>query len=201
MALTLLALTLGGCERPIPILAPDARFHVAGKTPFERALQRWIRSGKLYRNFDTILLARVLYRSAEVRVHFVAQLARSRLLTASERRELVAKEAASRSEREFIMAVSTGEAGWNDFDKKDSMWSLRLELPGGRRVAPKEIRRFRLDPEGDPLLTLYPFIGLWDTVYSVRFPLPPGAVAREEPIKLIISSVLGRLELLWGEAS
>ena len=70
-------------------------------------------------------------------------------------------------------------------------------------VKPIEIRRIK---NVDAVIThFYPYVSPWDVVYRLRFPKTiPGThdpvISNETaPFKLVITSVRGSAEMVWGE--
>ncbi len=195
------SLLLWSCARPIPVGDPSARFYLKSARPLENTISRWTRTQKLYRDFETIVILDALFRHPEVREAMAERLASSQGLTQEKAGALKKKEAKeAQEELEFILAVYTGEVEWNDFHREDSIWRLFLEDEGGRRVEPTSIRRLELFQKASPLLSIYRFVTPWKETYSVRFPRKGLTLAKGKGIKLIITSLLGKVELSWKDA-
>ncbi|MFQ6111124.1 MAG: hypothetical protein ACE5LX_03730 [Nitrospinota bacterium] len=189
------------CAGPIPVGDPSARFYLGPARPLENTISRWTRTQKLYRDLETIMILDALFRHPEVRQAMAEYLASSRGLSQEKARALKEKEAEeAREELEFILAVYTGRREWNDFHLKGSVWRLFLEDDRGRRVEPTSIRRLKLFQKASPLLSIYRFVTPWKETYSVSFPRDGLNLAKGRGIKLVITGLLGRVELRWKDA-
>ena len=168
-------------------------------------LTRWTRSAKVYSGMEERLSLMATYRSPAFRDAYRDFYASSFGLTDKERARL-AKEDQRADEQytEFFVSVHTSEDEYNNLDVKGSSWKIYLADSTGKRVEPISVERL---VRADPLRSeFFPYIDLWSTAYVLRFPrhLAGGAAtlpaADAAYIKLVVTSVLGRVEIKWNLA-
>ncbi len=102
---------------------------------------------------------------------------------------------------EFLFYAYTPEKEANDFDKQNSVWTVFVVDNHGNRLEPVEIRR--IDKITAVTESFFPYINkYYGSFYSLKFkPLPglddkPGD-SPGKPFKLVMTSVLARVELEW----
>ena len=165
-------------------------------------LNKWTKSKKVYDNLETKLYVYATYKSWGLREAYVDEYARRYMLDDSQKASILKSEK-ELDERinEFFLSVYTPELKWNDFDKKDSIWSIYLEDEKGDRVLPIEITRVE---ENNPLVReFFPHMDLWSYGYTVKFPkyLPMGQEpfpsTTSKSIKLTITGAVGKSQLEW----
>jgi len=105
---------------------------------------------------------------------------------------------------DFMVSAFTPEKRWNDFHEKDTIWKVYLTQDDTTMVKPAEVRRIK---NVDAVIThFYPYISPWDVVYLLRFPktIPgtqdPVISDVAAPFKLVVTSVRGSAEMVWGKA-
>lgn len=112
--------------------------------------------------------------------------------------ELEARLTAERAEaalgEEFLLALYTADTKANDLDAQRSIWRIAVETDEGEVIA---ARVEALDPDAT-LTALFPYVGVFDTVYRVRFPNAPGGPLGGRMFALELSSALGRIDLGYG---
>ncbi len=163
------------------------------------ALNSWTRKASLYSQFETKLQITATFKSEDFNKAYRAEYARIYYLTAEEtkRREELAT-GLSRDYREFLVYAAMPQKEANDFDKPNSSWSIFLSDEKGNQVKPLEVRK--IDKIAPIMEGFYPYINKYYGIcYSVKF-LPLVAETKTsvaEPMKLVFTSVLGRVELVW----
>jgi len=87
---------------------------------------------------------------------------------------------------------------WNDFAESDSIWKVYLEDDKGARLSPVSVSK--LDAS-DPLLReFFPYMDLWSSAYSIKFPkysetgTEPIPNADTRSMRLVVTGVLGKFE-------
>jgi hypothetical protein len=167
-----------------------------------KILDSWTRVEKIYEGFEPRLLLKATYKNRSFRYAYIDRYADDYKLTPRHRDAMRAK-ALEISElyNEFILAAHTPTDRWNDFEESDSIWKLYLEDNLGNRLTPISIDK--LDAK-DPLLQeFFPYIGLWSSIYIVRFPKYSEASTESIPgeatdyLRLTVAGALGSGELEW----
>ena len=202
LSLVLLAIA-SGCHTPRqPTLIGPTRPISAKDYP--DVLETWTRSTQIYRGLDNKLFVTATFHAPELRrafaVAFPEIYGHGGEIT---KRELVDLTGDVEQYNNFFVAIYTPVMKWNDLAKADSIW--RLTLIGSDEVAvdPKEVVAIKIDAN---LRAVYPYVGHFDKVYLVRFPLVDamGRVALDDKTTHFvfrIASALGEAELRWDLAT
>jgi hypothetical protein len=163
--------------------------------PWSTERDQFTRRGKVYDILDDKAFAVALYEPMRVRKGRVDRLAEWRALTPEEKQALLLKEEAeAAAEEDFLLAFYTGNRSDNDLDSKKSVWRVALVV-GEVNVLPARIEVVRHDTT---LRKLYPFIGDFDTVYRIRFPVWRGPTPlADTQFILRIAGAPARLDLTW----
>lgn len=111
-------------------------------------------------------------------------------------RRLAEERAEAAAGEEFLLAFYTPNAKTNDLDARESIWRIAIEADDGIMLASKVEA---VDPDAT-LTALFPYVGIFDTVYRVRFAKPPGGPLAGRMYVLELSSALGRLYVDFGVA-
>jgi hypothetical protein len=200
--LSLTALLIGaGCPPAPPAvsLAPAARRYTA--RDYDGLRDRWTRSGRIIKQLDTSLHVHATFLSHELGVAQAAKLAALFHLSREEQAKLERGfEERARTSHAFFLGTATADYRWNDFERKDSVWQLRLVGGEGEQVAPIEIKAER--DVSATVTELYPYVEDFYRVYTVRFPLllPDGRPlvrSGTEELTLVLAGALGKAELVW----
>ena len=189
-ALALLLLSSSGCafgKTDMSFSAfPDSFVQRAGKN---------IRSAKVYRDLDTVLIADIMWYDPELKRMHIEELSLEGRINEDEKRELLEEIAAKEeTEIEFIAGFYTGEKKWNDFDKSSSIWKISLEAADGSQVAPSSIKKINL--EKIPESHLFTFLTTWKTPYRITFE-KLDRLAELKGHKMELHSVMGQAEFFW----
>lgn len=191
------------------VLAAMAVLHTGcaprGEAPgpdYSETLARWTRSEQVYEGLEPRLTIKATYKNRSFRYAYIERYVDDYRLSSRYREDMREKALeASELYNEFLMATHTPVDRWNDFDKTDSIWKLYLEDNLGNRLTPSSIEK--LDA-GDPLIKeFFPHVGLWSSIYAVRFPkyseagTEPIPGAGTDYLRLTIVGALGSGELEW----
>ncbi|HYG66833.1 MAG TPA: hypothetical protein VD838_04210 [Anaeromyxobacteraceae bacterium] len=109
-------------------------------------------------------------------------------------RQLAAERADAEQYDDFVVSFFAADFVSNDLDAPRSVWRMAVEVPEAE-VLPVRVTTVDRDAT---ILTLYPWVGRFDTVYVMRFPRAPGAPLMERPFVLMIASAMGQLALDYG---
>ncbi len=190
--LAALAVLHTGCAAQKGVSGPD----------YSETLARWTRVEQVYEGLEPRLIIKATYKNRPFRDAYIERYVDDYRLS-SRYKEDMREKALELSElyNEFLMAAHTSVNRWNDFDRTDSIWKLYLEDNLGNRLTPVSIEK--LDA-GDPLIReFFPYVGLWSSIYVVRFPkyseagTEPIPGAGTDYLRLTIAGALGSGELEW----
>jgi len=185
LPLLLLALTSCGVLR-LARAGPEAE-------AWEAARQRFTRTAQLYDRLETHAIATAVWQAPEVRARRAEQVATWRVMTAEERRALLATEEAEQARwEEALVFLFTTDPRANDLDARRSVWRVALVGSKGERL-PAEVRSLPVDSE---LKALYPGIHDYDVVYRIRFGRGQGEGAG--PFTLRIAGAAGRMDFAFA---
>ena len=95
---------------------------------------------------------------------------------------------------EFVLAFYTADTRANDLDSPRTVWRVAVEADEGE-LLPSRIEALDTDAT---ITGLYPYVGVFDTVYRVRFPPSPKGPLEGRMFALEIASALGRIDLAYG---
>jgi hypothetical protein len=82
----------------------------------------------------------------------------------------------------------------NDLDAPHSVWRLAVEADEGELLA----TRVEWLESDATVVGLFPFVGVFDTVYRIRFPPSPKGPLAGRMFALEITSALGKIALAYG---
>ncbi len=109
---------------------------------------------------------------------------------------LAQERAEAEAGEEFLVALYTAKRLDNDLDSPATIWHLAVRTPGGEVTA---LRAQAIDADAT-IAELFPYVGVFDTVYRVRFPRLPDGPLSGRPFVLELASALGKLDLDFGKA-
>jgi len=154
-----------------------------------------VRSAKVYRDLDTVLIADILWYKPELKRRHLIEMSEKGRINEDEKMKMLAeindKEA---SEIEFLAGFYTGEKKWNDFDSDSSIWKIRLEADDGSLVAPAKIEKLDLKKMTDSYH--FPFLTPWKSPYRITF-AKTANLSGLKSRKIGLHSILGKAEFLW----
>jgi hypothetical protein len=161
-----------------------------------RLRDQYSRQITLYDGFLHRATATATYLSPEVREARARQLATWLSWSPEELdRQLAGERADAAKFDEFVVSFFAADFVSNDLDAPRSTWRMAVELPGVE-ILPVLVRSVDRDAT---ILTLYPWVGRFDTVYVLRFPRAPAPPLTEQKFVLMIASAMGQLPLDFGE--
>jgi hypothetical protein len=155
------------------------------------------RRARLYDGLDHRATATATHLSLPVREALVTRLGEWKSWTPEEleRRLLFEREQAATGE-EFLLSFYAADTRTNDLDAVPSTWRLAVRTRGGEELLPVQVDA--VDDYDRDTRTLFPWIGPFDIVYRVRFPLPGAGALAGGDHALEIASALGMMTLDWS---
>jgi hypothetical protein len=160
-----------------------------------QVLKQWTRSQILYSQFETKAHIGVTLRSPEFNQAYLQEYARLYQLNAEERKTREELQAAALSEfTEFIFYAYIPNRVSNDFDRRESIWSIFLINGKGEKIAPAEVKR--IDPVTPVVTEFFPYINpYYGMAYRLRFSQEQKDGLGDGALKLIFAGVIGKVEL------
>ncbi len=95
---------------------------------------------------------------------------------------------------EFLLSFYTADTRANDLDSPRTVWRVAVEADEGE-LLPSRVEALDTDTT---ITGLYPYVGVFDTVYRVRFPPSPKGPLEGRMFTLEIASALGKIDLAYG---
>jgi len=188
IASLVVVLSLSGCATE----KKYSHFNIE-KGEYSGAVEKRLRTANLYKKFDTIMIADVIYNDEWLRTLWVEEQAKIKRLGDDDKKMLLRlQKREDKKEATFILCVYTSEDKWNDFSRKDSRWSVLLESANGltRPTSIIKVRQKNLQMRDS-----FPFNTTFREFYSVTFLRDKIGVL---PYKLLLSSPLGSVKFTWS---
>lgn len=161
-------------------------------------VRRYLRTEKVYRDLDTILIADVLYYDQRIRQDYIQTALAKEWIDAEQAEKMLAESKVNeQKEVEFIAGVYTGDKRWNDFEKENSIWKVALRTPDGRWISPSSIEKLKPDKMKDS--HIFPFITEWKFIYRITFPRQE--LAGADTFSLRFTSMVGEAAFSWNLGS
>jgi hypothetical protein len=195
-----LLLLLAAC-RTLPFPDPDL------KGEYGKALKKWTRQVALYSGLETRAFVRVVYLAPEFVDAQAKELSLMRAELPDKQAETLARLRQEYRQPCFFAVTYMPDRTANDWNEKESIWRLALNLGLGERP-PEKIQRFEV-PFNAELRALYPYLDEYSVAYLLRFPEPvapvasaaggPGAPAPFAPVdaQLIVAGAPGKMVFHW----
>jgi hypothetical protein len=163
-------------------------------------LHKWTRDQTLYSQFETKVRITVTYKSREFRDAYAREYARIYLLTQTEEKKTAHALAGLDGDAlEFFFYAYIPDKTQNDFSKPNSIWTLFLIDDRGEKVYPAEVRHLE---KVTPLVEeFYPYGNPYHGSYYTLTFKPPAAGKATSGMKIVFTSVLGRIEHEWKSES
>lgn len=164
------------------------------------ALNRWTRDRIVYSEFETKTRIAATLKSREFVEAYRKEYARIYAVGAPEANRAPELQGWADAEfLEFYFYAFVPDRDANDFAKSNSTWKVYLVDGKGGVVSPVDLREIaKVTPVMEQF---FPYVNRYHgKFYSLRFPAPKTAAvpgARPEPVRLIFTSVLARVELEW----
>jgi hypothetical protein len=162
---------------------------------YQTVLKKWTRSQIIYSQFETQAHISATYQSPEFNRAYLNEYFRIYHLKDRERetREDIRKGIIS-DFAEFIFYAYIPEKTSNDFDRRESIWTVFLVNEKGDRIDPVELRR--IDPITPVITEFFPYINPhYGVSYRLRFPSLNTSGGDFRTLKLVFASVIGEVEL------
>lgn len=195
------AAVVGGCSS-YRIRLDDGLTSGLSASSYSDVVRAWTRKDTGWKDLVANVIARVTYKSRDLRYVQVLKLAKDLGLSVSEREALQLKEARDAQQyHTFFFSVSTNQRKWNNLDRKqESIWHIVLENDRGERLNAHWVRG--LDEDFPQYRSLYPHVTPYAQFYHVRFKkqLPSGQPiigARTRWFAVYLRSVVGAVKLVW----
>ncbi len=97
---------------------------------------------------------------------------------------------------DFLFALFTADSRSNDLDSPTSVWRLAIKLDGSNELVTRDAKAQDVDAT---LRNLFPYVGVFDSVYRVRFNRAPGKTLGDRRFGLEVASALGKMEMTYGD--
>jgi len=160
------------------------------------ALNTWTRDKTVYSQFETRAHIVSTYKSSEFDEAYLSEYSKVYLLTDSEKKTKQELRVDLGSDfEEFLFYAYIPEKDSNDFSKAGSIWKIFLVDEKGSRVYPIEVRKIeKITPV---IVKFFPYVNQHHGMfYNLKFSPFPSSFETQR-LKLIFTSVLGRVELEW----
>jgi hypothetical protein len=169
---------------------------------YKAVLNTWTRTKTVHSQFETKVTITSTLKSQAFKGAYIKEHERIYPLGPAEKKKWEETQEGLASDfTEFLFYAYIPEKEANDFDRRNSAWTVFIVDDQGRREDPVEIRR--IDKITTVTEAFYPYINkYYGNFYSLKFkPLKglagdPGDPSRK-PFKLVMTSVLARVELEW----
>jgi len=169
---------------------------------YRAALNTWTRTQTVHSQFETKVTITSTLKSQAFQGAYIREYERIYPLGMDEKKKWEQTQAGLASDfTEFVFYAYIPEKEANDFDKQNSVWTVLVIDNQGKRMEPVEIRR--IDKITTVTEAFFPYINkYYGNFYSLKFRPLPGLAAEQDdssrkPFKLVMTSVLGRVELEW----
>jgi len=203
-----LALFLSGCSTA---RERDEPSNIVGNLRFKNAetqerLESSFRSGSLYREFQTELVADVIFADMDFRTQYSQTLKDRFFYADSAFQEMMAAERDSYENRfQFYLFLNSGiNSKPVRLHKGNSAWKVLLKDDDGQLLAPQQV----ISIKADSTVFRYfeeTFFGLdrWTEVYLVSFPKMDKArlikKPGDHPIQLVLTGLAGTITTSWED--
>ena len=169
---------------------------------YQAVLNTWTRTKTVHSQFETKVTITSTLKSQAFNRAYIKEYERIYPLGPAEKKRWEETQEGLASDfTEFLFYAYIPEKEANDFDRRNSAWTVFIIDDQGKREDPVEIRR--IDKITTVTEAFYPYINkYYGNFYSLKFkPLKgldvdPGDPSRK-PVKLVMTSVLARVELEW----
>lgn len=164
---------------------------------YRTVLKKWTRKGSIYKGLKTELVLSSVYKGDEFRKAYTNEYCKVYSLPPHQVNNMLHNQMQAADDYDdFLVVIDAGEEQWDDFSKRNSLWSVFLLRDGNLREKPLEVRKLkenRIFYE-----SFFPFISPWSSVYSFRFKRPdsPG---NSEALELVFTGLPGTIRLTWSQ--
>ena len=167
-----------------------------------KVVRKWTKEGRLYNEFETVMITTVTYNSWEVRKAYIEREAKLKGLSEKEKNKLLEKERKEfEKANEFYVACYVGKDEWNKLHKKESIWSVVLINHLGKTFKPISIEDID-EKEKVKIWRTFDIASPWRKIYKITFPKFYGkaknlVLVEDKPFKLEFRSYMGVISLKW----
>jgi hypothetical protein len=182
VATAIIAMTSISC-RTLPF--PDP--HLEGE--YGKALKKWTRTVALYSGLETRAFVRLIYMSPEFVEAQARQLSELRAELPDQAAATLEKLREDNAKPSFFAVVYIPDRTANDWQNKDTVWRIALNLGLGEQP-PQKVQRFE-SPFNAELRALYPYVDDYSVAYRLQFdaPAPPSATPGAAPMAFSFNEV------------
>jgi len=169
---------------------------------YQTVLKEWTRTQMVHSQFETKVMITSTLKSQAFYQAWFNEYERIYQEASPERKKWEESQSGLNADfTEFLFYAYLPEKEANDFDRQRSVWKVFIVDHEGRRIEPLEIRRFnKITPVME---AFYPYINkYYGDFYSMKFDPLAGINVKagdppRKPIKLVMTSVIARVELEW----
>lgn len=181
---------LGAC-RSLPFPEPEL------EGEYGKKLEMWTRSVAIYSGLETRGFCRVVYLSPDFVDAQAKKISQMRAELPDEAQQTREKLRAQTVTPTVFAIFYSPDKQSNDWNEKDSIWRIALNLGMGE-VEPQKIERYDR-PFNAELRTLYPYLDDYNVGYMIHFPrqqAPPDF--RPTDAQMIVAGAPGKMEFKWS---
>jgi len=163
---------------------------------YRTALKKWTRKGSIYKGLKTELLLSSVYKGNEFRKAYTIEYCKVYSLPPHQVNNMLHNQMQAADDYDdFLVVIDAGEEQWDDFSKRNSLWSVFLLRDGNLREKPLEVRKLkenRIFYE-----SFFPFISPWSSAYNFRFK-KTDRLNDSKLLELIFTGLPGTIRLKWS---
>jgi hypothetical protein len=187
----LMSLSLGGCQNLPPSFSTlDPRGH-PDQAAYEESIAPYLLRLEIYEGPVTAVLAHILPLTRTVRQAQALRQAQAHDMDA-ERLDALLNTGVAEAEAylDIMLSLFTPEAADRKISGSNPTWRVFLTLEGGGQLEPLRAEEITSRQRNALLQAFYPYWGFWDSLYRLRFPLPP----QGREVSIVISGPPGRVQ-------
>jgi len=150
---------------------------------YGKALEKATRKAELYNGVGTVAKGWATWKNSEF--NSASKAAKKKAYGSEDGRFVDGQNSGAIT---FHLALYTPDKGWNDLDSAGSLWTAKVELPGGKTLSPKQI--VEISKKASSSIE-FPYVTPWTKEYELLFPYQG-----EEPLSvaLTLAGPLGVME-------
>lgn len=173
-------------------------------TEYRDILETWTRQKTVHAEFETKVHISATYKSRDFMTAYRKEYARvyNEHLDGNDETDETKNTADNNAYQEFFFYAYVPDKDANDFDLRRSIWKVYLINAAGEKIDPVEIRRIK---KITPVIeAFYPYLNkYYGNFYQLIFPNDNNIIRKDvkvdyQHIKLVFTSVLGKVELSWN---
>ena len=165
------------------------------------------RSGNLYRDYRSLIIANVLFKDLTYRELWLEEQKELGFATQAQIGVIEQRENETFDQRwEFLIVAFRGDKQRIDLDDPDSPWRLVVQDDDGKWIHAIAVKQLHpRDAQHRYLKRYWSGVDPWSRIYQVSFPkLAKGRLSQPlggEPFRLVMAGVEGRLSFAWENPS